>query len=214
MSLSPLNAILDFDAAAARGWRLPDLARAFLDGGARFLQVRAKSLDSGPLLEIAEEVVADAHRAGAIVIINDRADLAALAGADGVHVGQTDLAPADVRRLLSHEAIVGFSTHTRDQVDRGRAEPISYLAVGPIFRTATKDTGYEAVGLDLVRHAAAGGATDAKRPAIPVVAIGGITIERAPAVIDAGAASVAMIGELLAGDPAARVRDCLRHLAV
>lgn len=212
MLLSPLNAILDFDAAAARGWRLPDLARAFLDGGARFLQVRAKSIDSGPLLEICEEIVADAHRAGAIVIINDRADLAALAGADGVHVGQTDLAPAEVRRLLSQETVVGLSTHTRDQVDRALAQPISYVAVGPIFGTATKATGYEAVGLDLVRYAAGGGAQGVKGPVIPVVAIGGITIERAPAVIEAGATSVAMIGDLLDGDPAARVRACLRQL--
>lgn len=210
----PLHAILDFDAAAARGWRLPDLARAFLEGGARFLQVRAKSLDSGPLLEICEEVVADAHRAGAIVIVNDRADLAALAGADGVHVGQTDLAPADVRRLLSRDTIVGFSTHTREQVDRALVEPISYVAVGPIFGTRTKDTGYEAVGLDLVRYAAAGGGPGATRPAIPVVAIGGITLERAPAVIAAGATSVAMIGDLLEGNPAARVRACLRQLGV
>lgn len=205
----PLNAILDADAAAARGWRLPDLARAFLDGGARFLQIRAKSMESGPLLAACDDIVAEAHRAGAVVIVNDRADIARLAGADGVHVGQTDLAPADVRRIAGEAAIVGLSTHTRAQVDRALAAPVSYVAVGPIYGTTTKDTGFAPVGLDLVRYAAAGGAASVKRP---VVAIGGITLERASEVIGAGAASVAIIRDLIDGDPAARVRACLQRL--
>lgn len=207
--ISRLNAILDVDAAAARGWRLPDLARAVLEGGARFLQVRAKHLDSGPFLDLCDEIVAEAHRAGAIVIVNDRADLMRLAGADGVHVGQTDLTPAAVRRLVGDEALVGLSTHTREQVDAAVATPISYVAVGPIFGTASKDTGYSPVGLDLVRHAAAGGAAGVPRP---VVAIGGITCERAASVIEAGAAAVAIISDLLVGNPAARVRACLARI--
>lgn len=146
-----------------------------------------------------------------MVIVNDRADIARLAGADGVHVGQTDLSPADVRRIVGDSAIVGLSTHTREQVDRALQEPVSYVAVGPIYGTATKDTGLAPVGLDLVRYAAAGGAAGVTRP---VVAIGGITLERGAAVIGAGAASVAMIGDLVAGDPAARVRTCLQRLGV
>jgi thiamine-phosphate pyrophosphorylase len=94
-----------------------------------------------------------------------------------------------------------------DQVERALGEAISYLAIGPIFATATKETGYEAVGLELVRRVA-----DHVRSAVPIVAIGGITLERAPAVIAAGASAVAVIGDLLRGDPEERVRTWLREL--
>ena len=104
-------------------------------------------------------------------------------------------------------ALVGLSMHSVTQVDAAMREPASYIAVGPIFGTTTKDTGYRPVGLELVREAArrAGGR--------PVVAIGGITLETARAVVDAGAQSVAVIGDLFTGgDPAARVRAYLRLL--
>ncbi len=127
-------------------------------------------------------------------------DLAKLSGAAGVHVGQDDLPPAEARALLGPDAVIGYSTHSVAQIAAALQQPISYVAVGPVFGTRTKDTGYEAVGLDLVRAArAAAGAT-------PVVAIGGITLDRAQDVLDAGATSVAVISDLLAGgDPAARV---------
>jgi thiamine-phosphate pyrophosphorylase len=136
---------------------------------------------------------------GASVIVNDRADLALASGAAGVHVGQDDLAPSAVRRLVGDAAIVGYSTHDVRQVDAAVREPLTYVAVGPVFGTRTKDTGYAAVGLDLVRaaHDLAHG--------VPVVAIGGITLDTAPSVIAAGAACVAVIGDLLVGDPRARV---------
>lgn len=204
-----LNAILDADAAARAGWSLVDLADAYLEGGARFLQVRAKQASGGALVDLASAIVERGHRAGALVVVNDRADVARIARADGVHVGQDDLPAAAVRRILGADAIVGRSSHTPEQMARALDEPITYLAVGPVFQTATKDTGYAAVGLEGVRRAARG----AGARGIPVVAIGGITLERAADVIAAGAASVAVIGDLLAtGAPTARVRAYLARL--
>ena len=204
--LPRLQAILDVDAAGAAGWAARDLLAAFLDGGAQFIQIRAKQLASGPLLELCELAVRDAAPYRAAIIVNDRADLAALSGA-GVHVGQDDLAPAAARALVGANAIVGYSTHTLEQVLAAVNEPVSYIAVGPVFGTRSKDTGYQAVGVARVSDAAriAGG--------IPIVAIGGITLETAPAVLAAGAASVAVIGDLLAGnDPAGRVAAYRRIL--
>ncbi len=203
-----LHAIVDVDAAARAGWTPADLARAFLDGGATWIQVRAKHLPSAAFLELCDAVVrsAEAHRA--TVIVNDRADLAWLSGAAGVHVGQDDLTPASVRRLLGPDRHVGYSTHTIEQFEAAMLEPASYLAVGPVFGTSTKETGYEAVGLELVSAAAA------RANGRPVVAIGGITLENAMSVIDAGAAAVAVIGDLLVThDPQGRTRAYLQKLA-
>jgi thiamine-phosphate pyrophosphorylase len=126
---------------------------------------------------------------GAQVIVNDRADLAALCGADGVHVGQDDLSVDDARFIVGPDAVVGLSTHTREQIDRALETRASYIAVGPVFETTTKATGYDARGLALVTYAAGRGK--------PVVAIGGISLARAPQVIAAGASAVAVITDLL-----------------
>jgi len=205
-----LTAIVDVDAAARAGWRPIDLTRAFLDGGARFLQLRAKRLPAGEFLDLAAAMVELARARGARLIVNDRADIARLADAHGAHLGQDDLAAVAVRALLGREAIVGLSTHTVEQVDRAVAQPITYLAIGPVFGTATKATGYDAVGLEMVRSAA-------KRAAargLPLVAIGGITLDTAASVVAAGAASVAVIGDLLAsGDPEARTREYVLRLS-
>src|SRR5262245_37512965 len=154
--------------------------------------------------------MADAARsAGATLLINDRADVARLAHANGVHVGQEDLAPADVRGAGGSAMIVGLSTHTTAQIETAVAQPIDYLAIGPVFGTTTKATGYDAIGLDLVREAAAKAAAADR----PLVAIGGITLRNASSVIAAGAASVAVIGDLLStGDPESRVREFLQVL--
>jgi thiamine-phosphate pyrophosphorylase len=101
---------------------------------------------------------------------------------------------------------VGLSTHTLDQVGAAAGEPVSYIAVGPVFGTATKDTGYTPVGLAMVAAAAA------RAGALPIVAIGGIDLERAPAVLAAGAASVAVISDLLTPDPSARTRAYMELL--
>ena len=206
-----LYAVLDADVAARAGWTLVDLAAACLAGGATFLQVRAKQAASGWLLETAAAIVERARAAGALVIVNDRADIARLANADGVHVGQDDLAPAAARALLPDAALVGLSTHTADQIEAALAQPISYLAIGPVFGTSTKATGYNAVGLARVRHAA----SRARTRQLPVVAIGGITLESAPEILQAGADAVAVLSDLLTtGDPEGRVREYLRRLKV
>jgi thiamine-phosphate pyrophosphorylase len=210
--LSPLCAIVDADAAARAGITVPDLARAFLAGGARFLQLRAKTTPSGQLLAWCEEIAAAARAVDALLVINDRFDIALLAGVSALHVGKDDLPVAAVRRHMGPDAFIGLSTHSPAQIDDALLQPISYLAIGPIFGTTTKDTGYEAVGLERVRLAARRAAESAAAP-VPIVAIGGITIDNARSVIEAGAASVAVIGDLLvSGDPARRVREFLDRL--
>jgi thiamine-phosphate pyrophosphorylase len=206
--LGPLQCIVDADAASRAGHEPDDLARAFLDGGARVLQLRAKQLTSAAFLTLCDTVLGLSGPFRATVIVNDRVDLARLCGAAGVHVGQEDLPPAEARAQLGPAAIVGFSTHTLAQIDAAVRQPVSYIAVGPIFGTATKDTGYAPVGLPFIREARA------RVPAaIPIVAIGGITLERAPEVIEAGAAQVAVIGDLLAKEsPGKRVAAYYRAL--
>ena len=204
-ALARLNAIVDVDASRRAGWDPVTVASAFLDGGATFLQLRAKSLAGSNFLRMAVEIVERARQQRALVIINDRPDITALSAADGVHLGQTDLDPASARRVLGPGRLIGRSTHTTDELDRAAREPIDYVAIGPVFGTATKLTGHDAVGLAMVRRAADSGR--------PVVAIGGITLENAPAVIEAGAQSVAVISDLLVGDPAARARAFVERLS-
>ena len=173
------------------------------------MQLRAKALESGAFLDLARAIGDDARSAGATFIVNDRADLCVLAQAAGVHVGQDDLSPADVRLVIGPTAIVGLSTHAREQITAALNAPISYLAIGPVFSTVTKATGYNAVGYDAVRFAA----TQAAAVNLPVVAIGGITLTTAAKVIAAGAASVAVITDLMSKDPEARVRRYLSELS-
>jgi len=191
------------------GWAPRDVARAHLRGGVRLLQLRAKTLESGPFLDLALAIGDDARAAGAHFIVNDRADVAVLCGATGVHVGQDDLSPADVRLVAGPDVLVGLSTHTEAQVEQALLEPVGYIAIGPVFGTSTKATPYTSLGLGAVRHAADRGAS----VGMPVVAIGGITLETAASVLAAGAASVAVISDLVTDDPEARVRAYLQRLA-
>jgi thiamine-phosphate pyrophosphorylase len=185
-----------------------DLGCAFLSAGAPLVQIRAKHLASAPLLDLADRLVDVAATLGSSVIVNDRADIARMSDAAGVHVGQDDIDPRDARAIVGPDAIVGYSTHTIDQVRAACDEPVAYIAVGPVFGTQTKDTGYGAVGLDLVSAAAKAAGS------IPIVAIGGITLDNARLVLEAGAASVAVISDLLTGsDPRGRVAAYLQALA-
>lgn len=205
--LPPLYPIVDIDLCRMRGIDPVALGRAFVAGGARLLQVRQKGrgAGSGALLTTTRDLVAAVRPEGARVIVNDRADLAVMAAADGVHVGQEDLPVASVRALAGPAAMVGISTHTLEQIDEAAKGTADYIAVGPVFSTTTKDTGYEARGLDMVRYAASKGK--------PVVAIGGITEDNARDVLAAGAASVAVISCLLSGgSPEVKVRDFLEKL--
>jgi len=209
LALSPLNAIVDVEVAARAGWTPLDLAAAYLRGGARFLQLRAKQASGAEFLALASHVVELGRASDATVVVNDRADIAQMAGAGGVHVGQDDLSPADVRRIVGEQAIVGLSTHSTDQLEVAVRQPVTYVAIGPVFGSVTKATGYDAVGLDMVRAAA----ERARLAGLPLVAIGGITLGTARSVLEAGAASVAIIGDLVAtGDPESRVRAFLDRM--
>jgi thiamine-phosphate pyrophosphorylase len=205
MSLPRLYAILDVDLCCTLSLDPLSVLTAFLDGGATLLQLRYKSGSSSAYLDMAAAVTERAHSAAARVIINDRADIAAMAAADGVHVGQDDVPVDAARHIVGLNGLVGLSTHDEAQIEAGLRTTATYLAVGPIYSTETKATGYSARGLELVRRAAASGR--------PVVAIGGITRERAPEVIAAGASSVAVISALLSGDPERSVRAFVAALA-
>jgi thiamine-phosphate pyrophosphorylase len=201
-----LHAIVDVLVCSRAGWPAVDLARAFFDGGARIVQLRAKDLASGPFLDLAQDLRALATGYSASIIVNDRIDVARLSRAQGVHVGQEDLPPATAREQLGPDAIVGFSTHTMAQFEEALREPVTYLAVGPVFGTSTKETGYGAVGLELVS------AASRMAGSIPVVAIGGVTLDNARSAIEAGASAVAIISDLIVGDPVARVKALLGAL--
>jgi thiamine-phosphate pyrophosphorylase len=210
LTVPRLYAILDADACSAQGLDPREIVDGWLEAGVRLIQLRAKSTPSGQFLTLAETLAASASAAGATFIVNDRADIASLAGASGVHVGQTDLSPTDARVVLGNAAVVGVSTHNAGQTRLALAEPVDYVAIGPVFRTASKDRPDPVVGLEGVREALAILTSSGR----PLVAIGGITLERAPAVIEGGADSVAVISDLLSGgDPATRARVFLAALA-
>jgi thiamine-phosphate pyrophosphorylase len=202
--LDPLYAILDVSLCRDRGREPLAVLEGFLRGGARFIQLRDKSSSSRDRLALADQAVALVHGAGGQLVVNDRADIARLSGAAGVHVGQDDLPVEAVRGIVGPDAIVGISTHDQDQIEAALQSSATYVAVGPIYSTATKETGYSARGLALIRHAASGGK--------PVVAIGGITMDRAGEVLAAGATSLAVISALLRDDPAEMVRRFRRCL--
>ena len=164
---------------------------ALARGGARILQLRAKDASAGLFVGLAREAIAAAFGTGMLVLINDRPDIARIASAHGVHVGQDDLAPRDVRALLPPGGLVGLSTHGPEEVEASDAEPVDYVAIGPVFPTASKSDPRPVVGLEMVRLAR-------RLTRRPLVAIGGITRQNARLVVDAGADGVAVISDILA----------------
>ncbi len=178
------------DATLAPGRSHAVIAEKALAGGAPMIQVREKHPQMRSLLAETRRIRDMCTRAGATFILNDRLDLALLAGADGVHLGQEDFPPSRARTLLPRGKILGVSTHSLEQARRAAAEGADYIGIGPIFSTTTKDTGYSARGLDTLR---------AVREAVslPLIAIGGITLERVPDVIRAGADGVAVISAVV-----------------
>ncbi len=162
------------------------LARDALAGGARAIQLRDKQRDAGLVLPTARAIAALCRSAGALFIVNDRVDVALAAGADGVHLGQTDLPLGEARSLLGPDAWIGVSVEDAEQVRQAEVGGADYLGVGPIFGTATKPDAGDAVGLEQLRRFSA-------ITSLPIVAIGGITARDARAVMTAGAAAVAVI---------------------
>ncbi len=200
---SPLYVILDRD--ATRGRELLPLLDAVLAGGCRVVQLREKTMPLRELYPLAEAIVERCRRAGALFIVNDRADLALAVGAGGLHVGQDDLPAAAARRILPPGTILGVSTHDVRQARQALADGADYVAVGSIFPTGTK-AGFQLVGTELVRNL---------RPEIPVplVGIGGITLDNAKEVVAAGADSVAVISAVCAApDPEAATRHLMERL--
>jgi len=185
---------------------LHDCARELAAAGVRWLQYRDKSASARDLLETSRKLVSSLSSRDSSLIVNDRPDIAALTGAAGVHVGQEDLDAEQTRAVVGREMWVGVSTHTLEQFRRAAATSADYIAVGPVFATTSKSNPDPVVGLELIRQA---------RPLTdkPIVAIGGITLDRAASVIAAGADSVAVIRDVLcAAKPAEQARRYLETL--
>jgi thiamine-phosphate pyrophosphorylase len=189
-ALPTLYAIVDRATLDTCGVRVEEFARELRDAGVRLLQYRDKSDGPQEILCAAEEIAAVFAGVDAMLILNDRADLALLAGW-GVHVGHEDMSPCDARKVMGEqERVIGVSTHNDEQMMAADAGCADYIAIGPVFTTSTKADAEPVVGLEGVRRARA-------LTRKPLVAIGGITRENARSVIDAGADSVAVIGGLL-----------------
>jgi len=203
LALPPLYVILD---AALLPSDPIELTIRMLDAGARLFQYRNKTSSSRELLEASQSVWFAVRQYGGRFIVNDRADVARLAGASGVHLGQDDLDVSGARMIVGAEGIIGFSTHNVEQFQAAAESDADYLAVGPIFATGSKVSADPVVGVELLRQVR-------KLTSKPIVAIGGITLESARQVIDAGADSVAVISDILkARNPAERVRQYLEIL--
>jgi thiamine-phosphate pyrophosphorylase len=184
-----------------------DCAQELAAAGVRLLQYRDKSASARDLLETSRKLVFALSSHGASLIVNDRPDVAALAGAAGVHVGQEDLDPQQTRAVVGAQMRVGVSTHNLEQFRRAAMTTADSIAVGPIFDTKSKANPEPVVGLELLRQV---------RPLTekPIVAIGGITLDRAASVIAAGADSVAVIRDVLcAARPTEQARRYLETLS-
>ncbi|HZU24637.1 MAG TPA: thiamine phosphate synthase [Bryobacteraceae bacterium] len=189
MTLPRFYPVLDTAALSACGLAPLDAARSVLEAGVRILQLRHKAPYTRDDLDTAEQIARACENAGALFVVNDRADIARLAGA-ALHLGQDDLPPRSARAVVGPRAPVGFSTHNEQQLRAAAEEPVDYVALGPIFGTVSKDKPDPRVGTAELRRL---------RPltVLPLAAIGGITRENAAEVLAAGADSVAVIGDLL-----------------
>jgi thiamine-phosphate pyrophosphorylase len=196
----PLYPIADADACGD----VLALIDAILAGGAQLLQLRAKHVATGELVALARAAQRRTARAGALLIVNDRADVAKLVGAAGVHLGQEDLSPAAARAILGPGKVIGFSTHNLAQAEAAAAaREIDYVAFGPVFATTSKRDADPVQGLAALAAIRA-------RCARPLVAIGGIDRSTLPQVRAAGADAGAVIGAIAtASDPSAATRELL-----
>jgi thiamine-phosphate pyrophosphorylase len=183
-----------------------DCAQELADAGVRLLQYRAKTAPAREFLFASRNLSSQLLPLGVTFIVNDRADVAALAGASGVHVGQDDLEVEEARVLVGKEKWVGVSTHNVEQFRAAAATSAEYIAFGPVFATSSKANPDPVVGIELLRRVR-------ELSEKPIVAIGGITLENAPSVIQAGADCVAVISDVLrAPDRAQRAKQYLEAL--
>jgi thiamine-phosphate pyrophosphorylase len=201
LALPPLYVILD---AALLPSDPIELTKKLLDAGARLFQYRNKTSSSRELLHASQALCMTARQHGGTFLVNDRADISRLSGASGVHLGQDDLSVAAARAVVGTDCLIGLSTHNLRQFAAAVESSADYIAVGPIFSTSGKQNPDAVVGVDFIR-------TVRKLTTKPIVAIGGITLDRTREVIDAGADSVAVISDILkAKNPADRVRQYLQ----
>lgn len=202
MTLPRFYPVLDTGALARRDADLLATAEELLEAGARILQLRHKEYFSRELFHTAETLAGLCREAGALFVVNDRADYARLLDA-ALHVGQDDLPPGDARAIVGGSSVIGFSTHNEGQLRAAAAEPVDYLALGPIFATANKLNPDPVVGVDELRRL---------RPLslLPLVAIGGITMENAAEVWSSGANSVAIVGGLFSAEGRLLAREWTR----
>jgi thiamine-phosphate pyrophosphorylase len=203
--IPPLYAILDAspEFTAESALNIPEIADRLVEAGVELLQYRDKHGSAGRILDSSQALAARFVPKGVRVIVNDRADIAAMVGAAGVHVGQEDLPVDEARKICGAPLWVGVSTHTLEQLRAAEATSADYIAVGPIFPTGTKANPDPVVGLEFLRAAR-------QITRKPLVAIGGITVESASEVYRAGADSIAVIRDLMAArDPAHRAREYL-----
>lgn len=183
-----------------------ETAKKLIEAGVQLLQYRDKKAAARELWSASRLLAEVARRGNCSFFVNDRPDIAYLAGADGVHVGQEDLGVEQARALVGAERWVGVSTHNAKQFEEAAATSADYIAVGPIFPTSSKANPDPVVGTELLRRVRS-------LTRKPIVAIGGITLERAPEVLAAGADSVAVISDILqAKDPAAKAREYIQRL--
>ncbi len=196
MKLPRFYPVLDSELCVQRGLGVAAAAEAILEAGARILQFRHKGNFSREVFTQAGRIGQACASAGATFIVNDRADMALLLGG-GLHVGQDDLPPALARQLLGPEGLLGFSTHNEMQLREAGKEQVDYIALGPIFSTASKQNPDPVVGLAELRRLRS-------LTIKPLVAIGGITRSNALKVLDAGADSVAILSDLFPRDASLR----------
>jgi thiamine-phosphate pyrophosphorylase len=200
LELPPLYAILDPE--QTKGRAAEAVLLELLEAGVQWLQLRAKAMPPREFLQLACDTRRLTHPSACRLIVNDRVDIALACGADGVHLGQEDL-PLHAARKLMGERIIGISTHDLEQAKEAEAGGADYIGFGPMFGTATKETGYSARGLEMLRRVR-------EAVSIPIVAIGGITEGNVKQVWQAGADSAAIISDLLgAADIANKVKRIL-----
>jgi thiamine-phosphate diphosphorylase len=203
LSLPPLYAILDPE--QTKGRPAESVLRQLLDGGAAILQLRVKTMAPSDFFQLAQRARAETRAHGCKLIVNDRVDIALACDADGVHLGQEDLPFAAGRKLMG-DKIVGISTHAIDQAKEAEKNGADYIGFGPMFGTTTKNTGYAARGVEMLRQIRAA-------VKLPIVAIGGITEQNVRQVWQAGADSAAIISDILgADDVPAKVRRIVASL--
>lgn len=189
MVLPRFYPILDLLVLTARGYSPLDAAAEMLDLGVRLMQFRNKAPFTPAILELLERISERCRQANAVLVVNDRADVAALLEGAGVHLGQEDLTPEHARKVLTGPRLIGYSTHNESQLREAQRQDASYYALGPVFATSTKADADPVIGVDAWKRL---------RPIStrPLVAIGGITRGNAAAVLEAGADSLAVIGDV------------------